>query len=76
MGLSNFAINDDTSRCADCNGRLSGIDKIRIMNKVPPRIYERQERFWVCNDCKKIYWMGTHFEKLQEFVRELNQRLQ
>lgn len=75
LGLSSFAIDSNSSRCVDCNGKLEAIDKIRVMNKVPAGIYERQEKFWVCRDCKKIYWEGTHFEKLREFVDKLNQRL-
>jgi len=75
LGLSNFVIDSNSSRCVDCNGKLETIDKIRVMNKVPSGIYERQEKFWICRDCKKIYWEGTHFEKLQEFVDKLNQRL-
>ncbi|HJT10397.1 MAG TPA: Mut7-C RNAse domain-containing protein [Candidatus Nitrosotalea sp.] len=75
LGLSNFMIDSNSSRCVDCNGKLETIDKIRVMNKVPSGIYERQEKFWICRDCKKIYWEGTHFEKLQEFVDKLNQRL-
>ncbi len=75
IGLSNFVMDSNSSRCVDCNGKLETIDKIRVMNKVPSGIYERQENFWMCRDCKKIYWEGTHFEKLQEFVHKLNQRL-
>lgn len=75
VGLGNFVIDTNSSRCVNCNGKLEPIDKIRIMNKVPSGIYERQEKFWMCHDCKKIYWEGTHFEKLQEFVQRLNQRL-
>lgn len=75
VGLSNFSIDTNSSRCVNCNGKLSPIEKIRIMDKVPDGIYERQEKFWVCSDCKKIYWEGTHFEKLQEFAEKLNQRL-
>ena len=74
-GLSNFAVDTNSSRCVLCNGRLVPIEKIRIMDKVPEGIYERQEKFWVCSDCKKIYWEGTHFEKLQEFADRLNRRL-
>lgn len=75
VGLADFSIDTGSSRCVDCNGKLVPIDKIRIMDKVPSGVYERQDKFWMCNDCKKIYWQGTHFEKLQEFVQKLNQRL-
>ncbi len=75
IGIANFVIDTNPSRCTDCNGKIETIDKIRIMNKVPPGIYERQEKFWSCKDCKKIYWEGTHLVKIQEFVQKLNQRL-
>ncbi|HJU14324.1 MAG TPA: Mut7-C RNAse domain-containing protein [Candidatus Nitrosotalea sp.] len=75
VGLSNFSIDTGSSRCVDCNGKISPIEKIRIRDKVPPGIYDRQEKFWVCNDCKKLYWEGTHFEKLQEFAARLNERV-
>ena len=74
-GLSGFRIDTGSSRCSVCNGRLGPIEKIRIRDKVPPAIFERQEKFWVCAGCKKIYWEGTHFEKLQEFVLRLNERV-
>lgn len=75
VGISSFVVDTNSSRCVDCNGRIEPIDKIRIMNKVPPRIYEKQEKFWSCRDCKKIYWEGTHLIKIQEFVQMLNERL-
>ncbi|MGI0087071.1 MAG: Mut7-C RNAse domain-containing protein [Nitrosotalea sp.] len=75
IGLSNFVIDTNSSRCVNCNGKIEAIDKIRIMEKVPLGIYERQEKFWICKGCKKIYWEGTHLIKIQEFVEKLNQRL-
>lgn len=75
IGISSFSVDQDTSRCVDCNGKLEPIDKFRILNKVPEGIYQRQEKFWICSDCKKIYWQGTHYDKLQEFARKLNERL-
>ena len=73
--LSNFALDTNSARCVTCNGSLSSVEKPRIENKVPKGVYERQNQFWICVDCKKIYWTGTHFKKLQEFVTRLNQRL-
>lgn len=75
VGLSNFVIDSNFSRCINCNGRLGYIEKSSVANKVPTGVYEVQDQFWICEDCKKIYWKGTHFKKLQEFVVGLNQRL-
>ncbi len=74
--LDRFVLNSYQSRCILCNGNLQLIEKYRIIGKIPERILERQQQFWMCDSCKKIYWEGTHFEKLQEFVDKLNNRLQ
>ena len=74
--LDRFVMDTNHSRCIGCNGSLQSIEKYRIIGKVPEGILEREERFWMCDSCKKIYWEGTHFAKLQEFVNKLNNRLQ
>ena len=75
IGLSNFIMDTNSARCVNCNGRLESVEKSRLENKVPTGVYQRQDQFWICIDCQKIYWTGTHFKKLQEFVSRLNQRL-
>lgn len=73
--LSDFTMDTNSSRCVNCNGKLLSIEKTKILNKVPTGIYQRQDKFWKCSDCQKIYWEGSHFVKLQEFVSKLNKRL-
>ncbi len=75
LGLSNFVMNTDSSRCVNCNGILESVEKSRLVNMIPTGVFDRQDQFWMCTDCKKIYWEGTHFIKLQEFVAKLNKRL-
>ena len=75
IGLSNFVMDTNFSRCVSCNGKLQLIDKSSIASKVPKGVFEKQNQFWICDTCKKIYWEGTHFEKLQEFVTKLNERM-
>ena len=74
--LAKLEFNTNKARCSLCNSILEPIEKHRIIGKVPEEILERVEEFWVCKGCKKIYWEGSHFEKLQKFVSELNDRLQ
>ena len=71
-----FVIDTNSSRCIICNGKLQPIEKYRAIDKIPEGVLEREEKFWMCDGCKKIYWQGTHFEKLQEFADKLNNRLQ
>ncbi|MDC8452119.1 MAG: Mut7-C RNAse domain-containing protein [Candidatus Nitrosotalea sp.] len=70
--LDRFVVDTNNSRCIVCNGSLQPVDKYRIIGKIPEGILEREKKFWMCDSCKKIYWEGTHFEKLQEFATKLN----
>ena len=71
-----FVMDTNNSRCIVCNGNLQSVEKFRIIGKIAEGILEREQKFWMCDSCKKIYWKGTHFVKLQEFVTKLNNRLQ
>lgn len=73
--LDRFIVDTDNSRCIVCNGNLQPIEKFRIIGKVPEGVLEREKKFWMCDSCKKIYWEGTHFAKLQEFAAKLNDRM-
>ncbi|MGI0074590.1 MAG: Mut7-C RNAse domain-containing protein [Nitrosotalea sp.] len=75
INLGTFVIDTNSSRCIVCNGNLQSVEKYRIIGKIPEGILEREKQFWMCDSCKKIYWEGTHFEKLQEFVMKLNDRM-
>lgn len=76
LGIKNASLDTNLSYCVVCNGKLESVEKTNVVNKVPDGIYNLQENFWICNKCRKIYWKGTHFEKIQEFVSKLNNRLQ
>lgn len=75
INFGTFVIDTDNARCIVCNGNLQSVEKYRIIGKIPEGILEREKKFWICDSCKKIYWEGTHFEKLQEFVMKLNDRM-
>lgn len=70
-----FVVDTNNSRCIACNGKLEAVEKFRIIGKIPEGVIERERKFWMCDSCKKVYWEGTHFEKLQEFATKLNDRI-
>jgi uncharacterized protein with PIN domain len=73
--LSKVLVSGKTARCTECNGELETIKKDMIMDKVPKGVLEKIDNFWKCSNCNKIYWEGTHIERLQKFVDELNEKL-
>lgn len=57
-------------RCLECNGILAKINKHEIMQYILPKTKKYYEDFVYCEQCKKIYWKGTHYKKLKELVNE------
>lgn len=64
--------NNFFSRCLLCNTEIETIPKAAVKTKVPPYVYEAQDKFLHCPKCDKLYWAGTHVEnaknKLQEVI--------
>jgi uncharacterized protein len=61
------------SRCLRCNSRLERIDKSEVMISLSaePLTLRYYETFRRCAGCGRIYWPGTHFEKLTARVARL-----
>jgi len=73
--LPKFVLDTNTTRCTLCNGQLYSINKNKILGKVPKGVLSNTENFWECDACNKIYWEGTHIDRFQKFVVELNEKL-
>jgi len=56
------------TRCLNCNGRLQSVPKAQIAHRLQPKTRQYFDEFRECQDCGQIYWKGSHFSALQEFV--------
>ncbi len=54
------------SRCPQCNGKLSQVDKKDILDRLAPKTAMYYDDFKVCDSCGKIYWKGSHYDN---FIR-------
>jgi uncharacterized protein with PIN domain len=54
------------SRCLMCNQDLLPIAKEEAEGKVPDFIYRSYNSFHVCPRCHRIYWPGTHLQKMKK----------
>jgi hypothetical protein len=52
------------SRCLPCNGMLVPIDKEKIIDRLEPLTRKYYDSFHICTDCGRIYWPGSHQQKL------------
>jgi uncharacterized protein with PIN domain len=57
--------------CVICNALLEKIKKEDVKDKVPPYVYKTQKNFMKCSICDRIYWQGTHWTNVGEFVDKL-----
>ncbi|TDO72687.1 hypothetical protein DFR79_1433 [Halanaerobium saccharolyticum] len=62
------------SRCVDCNSKLVDIDKEEIIERLEPKTKKYFQDFKYCPSCDKIYWRGSHYEKTEKMLTELNQQ--
>jgi uncharacterized protein with PIN domain len=63
------ATDDAFARCLACNGPLEEIDKRSAEGRVPEYIWESQPEFRLCRACGRVYWRGTHYERMRERLR-------
>ena len=58
-------------RCPVCNEVLQAIDVEAARPRVPPYVAETQQAFCLCPACRRIYWRGTHWQHMQQFLQEI-----
>ncbi len=55
-------------RCLRCNGLLEPVAKESIVDQLPETVKSYTHEFHRCQNCNQIYWKGSHYERLQQFV--------
>ncbi|MFA5818570.1 MAG: Mut7-C RNAse domain-containing protein [Bacteroidales bacterium] len=56
------------SRCMECNGLFVDVSKKDILDRLFPRTREYYQKFKKCSDCDRIYWEGSHYEKMKKYI--------
>ncbi len=58
-------------RCLVCNGILTKTKKESINNKLQPKTKQYYDEFYQCKSCEKVYWKGSHYYKMKNFIESL-----
>ncbi len=58
------------SRCMHCNGSLKSISKEQVLDRLEPLTKRYFFEFHRCPDCDQIYWKGSHYEQMRQFIDE------
>lgn len=68
----NFKLNlkgNPFTLCIDCNKPLVKLSKEDVAGKVPEFVYQNYNKFVQCANCKKIFWGGTHKERMEGIIK-------
>jgi uncharacterized protein with PIN domain len=58
-------------RCLHCNGLLEPVAKEMIADRLQPGTRQDFNEFSHCPECDRIYWPGSHYDRMQKFVEGL-----
>lgn len=62
------------SRCADCNVPLDALSREEALPLVPPKVRTLETPFWRCPKCGKLFWNGTHTDRIVATLKRLGLR--
>lgn len=58
-------------RCLECNEELIPLLKDQVQSLVPEYVYQNQQQFSQCPTCLRVYWAGTHYQRICERLNDL-----
>jgi len=53
----------DPHRCTECNGLLDETE-----------FFKGKALRWQCRSCKKVYWVGSHWKRMENMLQEARSR--
>ncbi|WP_317175587.1 Mut7-C RNAse domain-containing protein [Pontibacter beigongshangensis] len=62
------------SRCLACKGQIVPVPKAEVVDQLPPKTRRYFNEFYRCPSCRRVYWKGSHYERMQEFLQRLGQQ--
>lgn len=62
-------------RCTVCNEKLQPVDKQVVLHRLEPLTKAYYDDFRICPGCGRVYWKGSHYQRMLGFIEGLRQRL-
>ncbi len=59
------------TRCLKCNAPLHPADMGEVEARLPPAVRERYQRFSTCPQCGRVFWEGSHWQRMRALVDAL-----
>ena len=61
-------------RCLRCNALLQPVPKEMVTDRLQPNTRRYYDQFSTCETCNRIYWKGSHYQRMRQFVERLLQQ--
>jgi uncharacterized protein with PIN domain len=58
-------------RCLRCNTLLEAVEKQSILHLLEPKTKKYYQEFHICPNCKRVYWKGSHYERMDKLIKGL-----
>ncbi|RDC66304.1 Mut7-C RNAse domain-containing protein [Adhaeribacter pallidiroseus] len=60
------------TRCLMCNGLLLNVPKEAVLTQLPPKTKIYFQEFHQCQTCRRVFWKGSHYERMEQYVQQLH----
>jgi len=61
--------------CLVCNGIVRPVPKEEVLSSLPKNVLESLAEFHQCPDCGRIYWKGTHYQHMNDFIQKIKKKI-
>jgi len=58
-------------RCIICNEPLNHLQQDKVFGLVPDYVFETHTTFYQCPQCRRIYWPGSHPERMLKWLQDV-----
>jgi uncharacterized protein with PIN domain len=62
-------------RCVECNGKIIQVEKDAVFDQLLPKTKLYYNDFFQCDNCKRIYWRGSHYDQMRRFIKRIEEKL-
>lgn len=59
------------TRCLRCNALLRPASPTEVAPLIPPGVLNAYSEFCRCDGCGKVYWDGSHTERMEQLIRQV-----
>jgi uncharacterized protein len=59
------------TRCLQCNSFILPARAEQLEERLPASVREQHDEFFFCPYCERIYWKGSHFDRMKAWVDQL-----